>query len=278
MRPLFSNAYGRTFFYLLNALLGVVFLFPFYWTVITALKTPDRILDYPPGFIPNPATLENFYTVISRQDFRLWYFNSLVIAMATVFLVLLVSSLAGYGFAKLNLRWRELLFFSILISLMIPHQSLLIPLFTILQTFGLINTREGLTLIYTTFSLPVSIFLLRNACESIPNDLIESARIDGCGDLRIWWNIILPLIKPSLATLAILTFLGSWNEFLVALIFTTTDEMKTIPVGLSVLLGVYGIHWENLTAVTVLSFIPVFVIFIFGQRFIVSGLTSGAIK
>ncbi len=278
MRPLFSDAYGRTFFYLLNALLGVVFLFPFYWTVITALKTPDRILDYPPGFIPNPATLENFYTVISRQDFRLWYFNSLVIALATVFLVLLVSSLAGYGFAKLNLRWRELLFFSILISLMIPHQSLLIPLFTILQTFGLINTREGLTLIYTTFSLPVSIFLLRNACESIPNDLIESARIDGCGDLRIWWNIILPLIKPSLATLAILTFLGSWNEFLVALIFTTTDEMKTIPVGLSVLLGVYGIHWENLTAVTVLSFIPVFVIFIFGQRFIVSGLTSGAIK
>lgn len=278
MRPLFSDAYGRTFFYLLNALLGVVFLFPFYWTVITALKTPDHILDYPPGFIPNPATLENFYTVISRQDFRLWYFNSLVIALATVFLVLLVSSLAGYGFAKLNLRWRELLFFSILISLMIPHQSLLIPLFTILQTFGLINTREGLTLIYTTFSLPVSIFLLRNACESIPNDLVESARIDGCGDLRIWWNIILPLIKPSLATLAILTFLGSWNEFLVALIFTTTDEMKTIPVGLSVLLGVYGIHWENLTAVTVLSFIPVFVIFVFGQRFIVSGLTSGAIK
>ncbi|MER3448055.1 MAG: carbohydrate ABC transporter permease [Candidatus Dadabacteria bacterium] len=278
MRPLFSDAYGRTFFYLLNALLGVVFLFPFYWTVITALKTPDHILDYPPGFIPNPATLENFYTVISRQDFRLWYFNSLVIALATVFLVLLVSSLAGYGFAKLNLRWRELLFFSILISLMIPHQSLLIPLFTILQTFGLINTREGLTLIYTTFSLPVSIFLLRNACESIPNDLVESARIDGCGDLRIWWNIILPLIKPSLATLAILTFLGSWNEFLVALIFTTTDEMKTVPVGLSVLLGVYGIHWENLTAVTVLSFIPVFVIFVFGQRFIVSGLTSGAIK
>ena len=278
MRPLFSDAYGRTFFYLLNALLGVVFLFPFYWTVITALKTPDHILDYPPGFIPNPATLENFYTVISRQDFRLWYFNSLVIALATVFLVLLVSSLAGDGFAKLNLRWRELLFFSILISLMIPHQSLLIPLFTILQTFGLINTREGLTLIYTTFSLPVSIFLLRNACESIPNDLVESARIDGCGDLRIWWNIILPLIKPSLATLAILTFLGSWNEFLVALIFTTTDEMKTVPVGLSVLLGVYGIHWENLTAVTVLSFIPVFVIFVFGQRFIVSGLTSGAIK
>jgi multiple sugar transport system permease protein len=171
-----------------------------------------------------------------------------------------------------------LVFFSILLGLMVPHQSLLIPLFDIFQRLELINTRLGLVLIYTTFQLPFSVFVMRNSFETIPAAILEAARIDGASELDIWARIALPLVLPGVVTVAILAFIASWNEFLVALIFTTTDAMKTVPVGLAVMMGIYGTQWEMLTTVATLSFVPVIVLFLISQRAFMRAVASGAVK
>lgn len=273
------NALTRVLYYGINISLGLLFLLPFYWTVSTSLKTAPNVRLYPPQLFPNPLTFSNYSAVwVQREDFPLWYFNSLIVGAFTVICVVIISALAGYGFAKFQFPGRELLFFSILVSMMIPGQSLLVSLFEIMKRLNLINTRTVLVIIYTTGQLAFSIFLMRNAFEVIPNALLEAAKIDGCGDMNALIRIALPLVLPSMATVAIFAFIGAWNEFIVALIFTTTDPMKTVPVGLSILLGVYGTNWQNLTAVATLASIPPIVLFLLSQRLFIRGITSGAIR
>jgi multiple sugar transport system permease protein len=273
------NSLTRALYYVLSTGLGLLFLLPFYWTVTTSLKTAPNVRLYPPQLFPNPITLSSYSAIwIQREDFPLWYFNSLFVGIFTAIYVVIISTLAGYGFAKFRFPGRELLFFSILVSMMIPGQSLLVSLFEIMKRLNLINTRMALIIIYTTGQLAFSIFLMRNAFEGIPNALLEAAKIDGCGDVGTLCRIALPLVFPSMATVAIFAFIGAWNEFIVALIFTTTDPMKTVPVGLSILLGVYGTNWQNLTAVATLASIPPIVLFLLSQRLFIRGITSGAIR
>lgn len=280
MRSFFErNGATRALYYALNAAIGLFFLVPFYWTVTTALKPTQNILVYPPQLIPEPVTLENFrYVWFVRAEVRGYFFNSAVIAVGTVLLVVILSTLAGYGFAKLQMPFKSLIFLSILLGLMIPHQTLIVSLFQIMQQLNLINTHLCLILVYATFQLPVSVFLMRNAFETIPGAMLEAARTDGASEALIWWRIALPLALPGLFTVTVLTFIFSWNEFLVALIFTTTDALKTVPVGLAVLMGIYGTQWELLTSVATLSFLPVIVLFILSQRFFVRAVSSGAVK
>lgn len=274
-----TNALTRAFYYLVNAVLGALFLIPFYWTVTTALKPTQNILVYPPQLVPKPATLENFRFIwFERPEVRGYFFNSAVVAIGTVVAVAALSTLAGYGFAKLHVPLKPVVFFSILLGLMVPHQSLLIPLFDIFQRLELINTRLGLVLIYTTFQLPFSVFVMRNSFETIPAAILEAARIDGASEFDIWARIAVPLVLPGVVTVAILAFIASWNEFLVALIFTTTDALKTVPVGLSVMMGIYGTQWELLTTVATLSFIPVILLFLISQRAFMRAVSSGAVK
>lgn len=280
MRSFFeTNRATRTLYYALNGVLGLFFLIPFYWTLSTALKARQNILIYPPQIIPHPVTLANFHYVwFERPEVRGYFLNSAVVAIGTVLAVMTISTLAGYGFAKLQIPYKNLLFFSILLGLMIPHQTLIVPLFQIMQRLNLINTRLGLIVIYTTFELPVSVFLMRNTFEAIPTSMLEAARTDGASEGRVWWQIALPLALPGLVTVMVLTFIFSWNEFLTALIFTTTDKLKTVPVGIAVLMGLYGTQWEILTAVATLSFLPVIILFMLSQRFFVRAVSSGAVK
>jgi len=280
MRSFFeTNRATRTLYYALNGVLGLFFLIPFYWTLSTALKARQNILIYPPQLIPHPLTLANFHYVwFERPEVRGYFLNSAVVAIGTVLAVMTISTLAGYGFAKLQIPYKNLLFFSILLGLMIPHQTLIVPLFQIMQRLNLINTRLGLIVIYTTFELPVSVFLMRNTFEAIPTSMLEAARTDGASEGRVWWQIALPLALPGLVTVMVLTFIFSWNEFLTALIFTTTDKLKTVPVGIAVLMGLYGTQWEILTAVATLSFLPVIILFMLSQRFFVRAVSSGAVK
>lgn len=280
MRSFFeTNRATRTLYYALNGVLGLFFLIPFYWTLSTALKARQNILIYPPQLIPHPVTLANFHYVwFERPEVRGYFLNSAVVAIGTVLAVMTISTLAGYGFAKLQIPYKNLLFFSILLGLMIPHQTLIVPLFQIMQRLNLINTRLGLIVIYTTFELPVSVFLMRNTFEAIPTSMLEAARTDGASEARVWWQIALPLALPGLVTVMVLTFIFSWNEFLTALIFTTTDKLKTVPVGIAVLMGLYGTQWEILTAVATLSFLPVIILFMLSQRFFVRAVSSGAVK
>ena len=280
MRSFFeTNRATRTLYYALNGVLGLFFLIPFYWTLSTALKARQNILIYPPQIIPHPVTLANFHYVwFERPEVRGYFLNSAVVAIGTVLAVMTISTLAGYGFAKLQIPYKNLLFFSILLGLMIPHQTLIVPLFQIMQRLNLINTRLGLIVIYTTFELPVSVFLMRNTFEAIPTSMLEAARTDGASEARVWWQIALPLALPGLVTVMVLTFIFSWNEFLTALIFTTTDKLKTVPVGIAVLMGLYGTQWEILTAVATLSFLPDIILFMLSQRFFVRAVSSGAVK
>lgn len=273
------NRVARSAYYILNVSLGLIFLLPFYWTVTTSLKTAANIRLYPPQLFPNPITLKNYTAILlQREDFPLWYFNSLVVGIYTAICVVTISLIAGYGFARFQFPGRELLFFSLLVSMMIPGQSLLVSLFEIMKRLNLINTRAVLVIIYTTGQLAFSVFLMRNAFEAIPDVLLDAAKIDGCGDLDTLVRIALPLVRPSIATVAIFAFIGAWNEFIVALIFTTTDPMKTVPVGLNILLGVYGTNWQNLTAVATLASIPPIALFLFSQRQFIRGILSGAIR
>jgi multiple sugar transport system permease protein len=280
MRTFFERSpLTQILYYLLNIGLGLLFLLPFYWTVATSLKIAPNVRRYPPQLFPDPVTFENYSAVwVQREDFPLWYTNSLVVGVFTVICVVVISGLAGYGFARFQFPGRELLFFSILISMMIPGQSLLVSLFEIMKRLNLINTRTVLVVIYTTGQLAFSIFLMRNAFEAIPSALLEAAKIDGCGDVGALFRIALPLVLPSIATVAVFAFIAAWNEFIVALIFTTTDPMKTVPVGLNILLGVYGTNWQNLTAVATLASIPPIVLFMLAQRLFIRGITSGAIR
>ncbi len=280
MRSFFEqSAPTRTLYYLLNAALAIFFLAPFYWTITTALKPMQNILVYPPQLVPDPVTLDNFYFIwFQRPEVRGYFANSFVVAVGTVVAIVALSSLAGYGFAKLHLPLKGPIFASILLGLMIPHQSLLVPLFDIMQRAGLINTQLGLILIYVTFQLPFSTYIMRNTFETIPSATLEAARTDGAGEFLIWRVIALPLALPGMATVAVLAFIFSWNEFLVALIFTTTDALKTVPVGLAVMMAVYGTQWELLTTVATLSFIPVIILFLLTQRVFVRAVAAGAVK
>jgi multiple sugar transport system permease protein len=273
------NILGNALYYLLNGILGALFLIPFYWTVTTALKPTQDILVSPPLLFPDPITLGNFrFMWLERPEVRGYFYNSAIVSTGTVIGVVLISTLAGYGFAKLRIPLKQVFFFSLLLGLMIPHQSLLIPLFDVFQRTGLINTHLGLILIYTTFQLPLGVFLMRNSFDSIPSAILDAARIDGASELHIWAQIAIPLALPGVVTVGILVFIFAWNEFLIALIFTTTDALKTVPVGLQVLMGIYGTQWEMLTTVATMSFIPVILLFLVSQRAFMRAVSSGAVK
>ncbi|HYI23858.1 MAG TPA: carbohydrate ABC transporter permease [Thermomicrobiales bacterium] len=280
MRSFFETGKtGAALYYVLNGLVGLIFFIPFYWTVTTSLKPTQNILISPPQLIPSPVTLENYrFMWFERPEVRGYFLNSALVSVGTVLAVVVIGTLAGYGFAKMRIPFKSLLFFAVLMGLMIPNQSLLIPLFDIFQRLELINTRLGLVLLYTTFQLPFAVFVMRNSFESIPSEILEAARIDGAHELRIWSSIAVPLALPGVVTIGILTLIFAWNEFLIALIFTTTDAMKTVPVGLAVLMGIYGTQWEMLTTVATMSFIPVILLFLLSQRAFMRAVSSGAVK
>lgn len=260
--------------------ISILFLIPFLWSISTSLKSPENVLLYPPQLIPKPANWNNYAVLWSVGDgvFRIYFINSLVVAGITVFLTLFVSSMAGYSFSKLWLRKYPFALLVLLTPLMVPFHSVLVPLFSLINKLGLLDTRTALVLIYSTFFLPFGVYMMKNSFDSIPDSIIESAKIDGCSTFSIFLNIMLPLSLPGLAAVTVFTFLNSWNEFLIALIFTISDNVKTLPVGLTMFLARYVVRWEMLNAGVVVSFIPVMLLFFLMQRYFVSGIISGAAK
>jgi multiple sugar transport system permease protein len=259
----------------------VFFLLPFVWAFSTSLKLPADIAVYPPRLLPAPVTFGNYLELweFGGGIFKRFFINSVIVSVGTTLVVVGVSMLAGYGFAILDFHGKEVIFVLLLTALLIPFQALLVPLFALMRDLRLLNTYACLIIIYATFQLPFGIFMMRNAFSTVPKALRESAQMDGANELRVMWTVMLPLVLPGLVTLAIYCFYTSWNEFLVALVFTTREEMKTLTVGLQQLtVGRYGTRWETLTAGSIVSFIPVMILFIFLQRYFVRGLTGGALK
>jgi multiple sugar transport system permease protein len=272
---------SRAPLYVVHVVLVALFLIPLLWTLSTSLKTPRDIMVYPPALIPANPTLANYLEIWTTRDgiFRRYFVNSVIVSAGAAAVVAAVSTLAGYGFAILTFKGKNVIFLMIIAAILIPFQALLIPLFQLMRDLGLLNTYQGLIIIYATFQLPFGIFMMRNAFSTVPISLRESALLDGANEFRVMRSVMLPLVLPGVMTTIIYSLYVTWNEFLIALVFTTQEEMKLLTVGLRQLaVGRYTTNWEYLTAGSIISFIPIMIIFMFLQRYFIRGVTGGAVK
>ncbi|WP_448598315.1 carbohydrate ABC transporter permease [Thermoleptolyngbya sp.] len=264
----------------LYALLGaiaLVMLLPLIWLVSTAFKAPtENIFEFPPRFWPQSPTLQNFVTVWQTNPFGRYLFNSTLVAVLTVVLNLLFCSLAAYPLARLQFRGREALFLLIVATILIPFQIVMIPLYVLAVKLGLRNTYLGLIL--PAIASAFGIFLLRQAFQGVPKELEEAARIDGCSELGIWWNVMLPAVRPALITLAIFVFIGAWSDFLWPLILLDQPDYYTLPLGVAKLAGAFSLDWRLIAAGSVISIAPILLVFGLLQRYIVPTDTNSGVK
>ena len=262
------------------AVIGVIIAYPLVWMISASFKQTTEIYKFPPMLIPNGFTFTNYARLFTDWPFGTWYINSLVIALACTITVLFFTSLAGFGFAKYRFRGKGLLFFIMLGSTMVPFQLILIPLFILMSQLKWTN--GYLSLIIPFMAPAVGIFLMRQFMYSIPSELMESARIDGATEFTIYWRIMLPLARPALAALAVLTFLGSWNSYLWPLTVLRTREYMTLPVGLATIVGGITTGSEppigaTMAAATLIT-IPIILVFVSVQKQYIAGLTAASVK
>lgn len=250
---------------------------PFLWMLLSSFKTEAEIRRTPPTWWPHQPTLGSYSTLLGRLDFPAYFTNSVVVAVLTTAGNLLFCAAAGYALAKLRFAGRGVLFAVVLGTIMVPSIVTLVPLFVLASNLGLVNTYAGLVLPFLAQAFGV--FLMRQFMLSIPEDLLEAARIDGAGELRIFWRIVLPLCRPALATLGILTFLASWNNFLWPLVAATTEDRYTLPVALALYsVGQNRARYDLLLAGSVLIVVPVLIVFVLLQRHFVRGIATTGLK
>ena len=258
-------------------------LFPFLWLISTALKGIDEnIFQYPPYFIPKQFTFENFAGVWKKIPFLLYFLNSFIVAAFTVALNLVFSSLAAYPLARMTFKGRNFIFALILTTIMIPFQAIMLPVYLIVLKLHLVDS-YGIIMGYLGLILPFAvnafgIFLMRQAFLTIPKEMEEAAFIDGCSVFEIWRKILLPMTAPTLAVLAIFTFIGSWGEFLWPSIVLTNKTLYTLPVGVNDLQGMFSANWRYIAAGSIISIIPIIIFFVLMQKYFVSGQSDGAVK
>ena len=266
----------KVFFVLVLTLGALVMIIPYYWMFISSIKPPEELHTYPPRFWVQHPTWQPYVDLFTLLPMARSLFNSLFVASAVTLSNIFLCSLAGYAFAKLRFPGRDVIFLAMLSSMMIPWQVNLVPGFLIIKELGWLNTFWAL--IIPKLALPFGIFLCRQYILSIPNDLLEAARIDGCTELGIYWRVILPLIIPALATLAIFTFLAQWNDFVWPLIVVQEGHMRTVPLIIGVLNGQFGSNFAMVMAGAVVVTLPMLVIFLVFQRQFIKGVFLTTIR
>ncbi len=263
--------------YALLSAIALIMLLPLLWLVSTSFKSPtENIFQFPPQFLPAAPTFANFVKVWETNPFGRYFFNSTLIAAVTVALNLVLCSLAAYPLARLNFKGRELLFSLIVSTILIPFQIVMIPLYILTVRLGLTNTYLGV--IFPSIASAFGIFLMRQAFQSVPKELEEAARIDGCSELGIWWHIMIPSVRPALVTLAIFVFIGSWSDFLWPLLILDRPEYYTLPLGVARLAGSFSLDWRLIAAGSVISVVPIILFFVAAQRYIVPSETGSGVK
>ncbi len=252
-------------------------LMPFVWMLLGSLKTDGEILRNPSGFLPADPTLANYATWFTDLNISRFFLNSLIVAVITVLGNLLFCSMIGYALAKMEFGGKRLLFLLVMLTLMVPGVVTFVPLFVLVSKLGLLNTYPALILPFLTS--PLGVFLMRQFMMGIPDELIEAARIDGAGELRLFLRVVMPLCGPPLATLGILTFLGSWNNFLWPLVAAQSQKMYTLPVALSLYsTGQNATNYGLLLAGSVLVIAPIVLLFVLLQRFFIQSVATAGIK
>lgn len=258
-------------------------IFPFIWLISTSLKgQAENIFAYPPQIIPTDFTFENYVGVWKRVNFVAYFFNSMIVAGATVFLNLLLSSLAAYPLARMQFAGKKFAFFCVLATIMVPFQAIMLPVYLItlkLNMVDSVNNFMGYLGLVVPFAVSAfGIFLMRQAFLTIPKEMEEAAVVDGCNVWQVFFKVLLPMVKPSLAVLAIFTFIGSWGEFLWPSIVLTKESMYTLPVGVNNLQGMFSSNWRFIAAGSILATIPIVIFFLAMQKYFISGETEGAVK
>lgn len=270
-------AVNRVALYAAMLLVAALALLPFVWAILTSLKPERQIFVFPPRLLPEPATLYNYARAIDH-GLLLALFNSSVISLSTVGLTLTASALAAYPLARVRFHGSQVVLFLIIAPMMIPGLVNLVPTYIMMAKLGLLDSYEGLILIYWVHSLPLSVWILRGFFQTIPRELEDAAAVDGASPLRILWSIVLPLSQPALAAVALLVFLNAWNEFVIASIMTSSAVMRTAQVFLYLNMTDVGVNWGEMMASALAINLPVLALFVLLQRRFIAGLTAGALR
>ncbi|MFE6736213.1 carbohydrate ABC transporter permease [Microbacterium sp. NPDC057650] len=255
---------------------AVLMALPFYWLIIASTYPSNKIFSTPPNFVPGDAFWSNVTGLFQETMFGRSVLNSVLVASIYTVLGLIVCTAAGYAFAKFEFRGKNVMFGILLVTLALPSQVTLVPLFQIMVWLGWLDTYQALIL--PSLALPFGVFLMRQAMSSIPDELIQAARVDGAGEFRLLFQIVIPTVRPALAALSIFLFLGMWNAFVFPLVVLRTPDAYTIPVALATLQGVSNTDYGQLLTGTMLSMLPILILFLFLQRQFVAGILAGAVK
>jgi multiple sugar transport system permease protein len=264
---------------LLYIVLGIgalIMLTPFVWMLSTSLKSINEVFTYPPAIFGKVINWNNYLKISERYPFGRFFINSTIVTSVVVVVQLFTSSLGGYVFARLKFRFRDTIFLMYLATMMIPIHVTLIPVFIIMRYLGLVDRLPSLIL--TDLATAFGTFLMRQFYLTIPDSLEDAAKIDGCNPFSIYWRIFLPLSKPALATLGVFIFMGMWNDFIRPLIFISSIENMTLPLGLANMKGMYATNWPVLMAGTFISLLPVLIVFLLAQDFFVRSVTLSGLK
>ncbi len=267
----------RPFYYLVVFTVATISLYPILLMILSSFKKSVDIYKDPLGF-PSSFSLDTYRTLLSKIPFTTYFLNSLFVSVVSVVLIVVVCSLASFYIARFKFSWNHALFFIFLLGMMIPIKLGIVPLFILMRDLGLINSLWSLILMNTATGIPLSILILTGFFKTMPSELEEAARIDGAGNLRVLWYVVLPLMRPALGTVVIINFIAAWNDFFFPLIFITEKMKRTIPVGMMSLFGEHSADWGSLFAGLTLASLPMILLFFIASKQFMEGLTAGAIK
>ncbi len=260
-------------------ILGAVFAAgPVLWMLSSSFKSNTEIFELPPRFITESFSFDAYAAILSSSETLRFFFNSYLVAGAVTILTLLVAIHAAYAFSRFDFRGKRVLNVLIISIQAVPPITLLIPYFGLVVALGLYNTYQGLILTYMVFTLPYAIIMMTGYFNTLPRELDEAVRVDGAGSLTALWRVLVPISVPGIVSVGIYTFMIAWNEYLFALTLTRTTEMRTVPIGIQLLMGQHSYEWNQIMAMSILGSIPVLILFLLLQRYFISGLTAGSVK
>ena len=264
--------------FVLALLVTLLYLVPIYWMIVTSFKQSDAIFAKPPSLLPVPPTIEPFISVLANENLLQGLLNTFVIAVGTTILALLLAVPAAYALARVNVPFISVILFVFLAVQMIPAVNLALPMYMLFSKLGLVNTYAGLIIANASLAVPLAITIMRPYFLSLPNEVIEAAKTDGCNSFTAFLRIALPISVPGIVTMGTISFMGAWGEFVFGLSLATDVQMQPATVVLAGMTSQFGVRWNDLMAASTIVALPVLAIFVFLQRYVVSGLTEGATK
>lgn len=276
MNRFHNSNVAKVFIYLALIVGGIIMMIPFLWMVLGAFKPLKEIMVFPPTFLPEEPTLMNFIEVFERIPFARYYLNTAFVTIIPTIVTVMTAAMAGFGFAKYKFKGAKVMFWMIIATMMIPYPVTIVPLYVMAFNVGLVNTYAGLIVVGLCSAF--GIFLMRQFILTIPDALLDAARIDGCSEFRIFFNIILPLTKPAVATLTLFTFINHWNSYIWPLMIINSDKLRTLSIAIPMFNGQYEQYPNLIYAASLMSLLPVIGLFIFSQRYFVEGITLSGMK